>query len=461
MEYRTHVSHRTQQLCTPRNLRPDQKPHKRATHNPNPNSQVPFLRAFVEASSCLSFYVSVSFSLPLLPATSLVLIVASRVPLRARVFGAAAAQAAALLCLLLVDFAGGLAYLVGSIAVISSLTVIMQSSLYGFASTLPPALARALVIGQGSTGLISSAVQVFTQLVAKTSTSYDDDVDPYGATDSDWAAAIACSSAGAAFVLAGAAGFYWLTMTAGGQEALLAYKETQSPSDALLAESGEASPKMARSASAGSLALTSRSEEEEEATQLLDAKPAADEAPRSSTAILRDNWVAVAALFSTLFITMLIFPGLLLSLQYRSDVGRLSDSYTWWPILLLGLYNVGDCSGRVVPGAVNACAGRALAGRLECCAARFDDARYLAFSLLRLAFIPLLLYNISDALSLACALLLGFTNGWLQLETLISIPRRTQPSERESVGTLLSATINVGIVLGSCAALGLSPSGCL
>ena len=67
----------------------------------------------------------------------------------------------------------------------------------------------------------------------------------------------------------------------------------------------------------------------------------------------------------------------------------------------------------------------------------------------------------SDVLVMFLSLALGLSNGVLQVETVVAIPRRAAPSEREQIGNLLSATINVGIVLGSVAALGLSPSECL
>ena len=448
-------------------------------------TQVGFLKSFVGASSsCLAFYVSISFSLPLLPATYFALVATSRVPLKIRILGSYGAQVLLLFSLLLVERAGGLGFLLCVVVLVSSFTVLMQSSLYGYASTLSPELTRALVIGQGSTGLIASAIQFLTQIIAATtsttaSSSDDDDNnndDSTAATGGDWAAAIASSSLGAILVLAGAVGFYWLFSLSEDSTPTTRLSVPESPkkSSRLLSGSMSSPPGSPRhrdlllppctlpastlSPSASSSSLSSIAAP---TTTTLEMKPlllvqnyddenGEYENPRTTIEILRsESWMSITALFLTLFVTMLVFPGVLLNLQYKGGFGALKDDDTWWPVLLLLFYNASDCVGRFLPSLVEGFFSFQL-----------SDSQLLGIAISRFLLVPLLITNLPDMVSVLCAIVLGFTNGFLQLETLIAVPQRTRPNEREKIGTLLSATINVGIVIGSCVALALSPQEC-
>ena len=114
--------------------------------------QIPFLRTFVSSARCLSFFVSVAFSLPIVPVALLALAALSRVRLATRVVVLASAQAVTLL-LLLGGAQAGLGFLLSVVVLMSAQTVLTQASLYGYASTLPASLSRALMIGQGATGI--------------------------------------------------------------------------------------------------------------------------------------------------------------------------------------------------------------------------------------------------------------------------------------------------------------------
>ncbi len=438
--------------------------------------QVPFFRSFDATSSCIAFYISVAYSLPLLPATSLTLAVSSRVPLRMRVIGCATIQACAVLLLLFYDYMGGTGYLLAVVVVISVTTVVMQSSLYGYMSLFSPDFARTLFIGQGCTGLISSAVQIFTQYVKAVSTADDDDA-LAGPSPSDWAAAIACSCAGAAIILAGASGFYWLNETNAGREAMrtceadtvevLDSPEASPPASpvsplARLSMSPSNSSTTLHSLIAGSDAVEFAASDGEGVTLLLHKSASAssfDESLKLSTmGIFRSSWVLFTTLLLTLVLTMLIFPGLLLGLQYEGAFGPLSDP-SWWPIILLAIYNAGDCTGRFSPHFVQIYVGDRFAFLKA--DEKTWDVIFLGLSVARFVLIPLLKLIFNDGLAVVCAAALGFSNGWLQLEALVEIPRRTASIHAERVGTLVSAIINVGIVGGSVAALGLSPPACL
>jgi hypothetical protein len=389
------------------------------------------------------------------------------------------------------------------VVLVSSFTVLVQSSLYGYASTLSAELTRALVIGQGSTGLIASAIQLLTQVIAaasstsSASSSDDDDTnnndDSTAATGSDWAAAIASSSLGAILVLAAAAGYYWLSSTGEEDSTPSSVPESPKKSSRLLSGSMSSPPDSPRhrdllltpirppfvventattpatstlspsasSSSLSSLALSSLAPTALEMKPLLLVQNYDDESgeyehsevtpPRTTVDILRsESWMSIMALFLTLFVTMLVFPGVLLNLQYKGGFGALKDDDTWWPVLLLLFYNASDCIGRFLPS---------LVGGLF--SFQLSDSKLLGIAISRFLLVPLLITNLPDMVSVFCAIVLGFTNGFLQLETLIAVPRRTRPNEREKIGTLLSATINVGIVVGSCVALALSPQECL
>ena len=178
----------------------------------------------------------------------------------------------------------------------------------------------------------------------------------------------------------------------------------------------------------------------------------------STMDIFRNSWVLFTTLLLTLVLTMLVFPGLLLGLNYNGAFGALSDP-SWWPIILLAIYNAGDCSGRFSPHLVQTYVGDRFAFLKA--DEKTWDIIFLSLSVTRFVLIPLLSLNLNDGLAVVCAATLGFSNGWLQLEALVEIPRRTSSIYAERVGTLVSAIINVGIVLGSIAALGLSPPVCI
>lgn len=445
--------------------------------------QIPFLRTFVSSARCLSFFVSVAFSMPIVPVALLALAALSRVRLATRVVVLASAQAVTLL-LLLVGAQAGLGFLLSVVVLMSAQTVLTQASLYGYASTLPASLSRALMIGQGATGILSSAMQILAQLFITFYTDVEEDVNhPAPADAIDWAAAVVCSCVGTAVVFAGAAGYWWLTQTADGRAAMLELETTavtaaplprlsikkhfDTPTDALT-ESGSDSPRRALLNPSASGLDTASSEpttpvvtmpdalapEEQQHLLIEDGGEAAAPHLRSDVtlALLRKNVMPFVSLFLVLFGTMLVFPGVLLDLPYVGELGPLQDPL-WWPTILLALYNVSDFIGRFLPSLSSA--------------VRFTDAAVLSIALTRLALFPALLFAASagavrsDVLIMLLAFVLGLSNGLLQVTLVVEIPRRASPSTREKMGNLISATINIGIVLGSVAALGLSPSECI
>ncbi len=228
---------------------------------------------------------------------------------------------------------------------------------------------------------------------------------------------------------------------------------------------------------------------------------AGSRASPSSWAVLRKSWKDLLAVFLVFFVTFLMFPGVMVYYEeYKGGFGSNADYLypwvfggKWFVIILIALFNVCDTIGRTLPGyskyiphipqkwLLTAILCRALAIPIFVgCAWRWSPSLgditltlttvafafsngYLAssewvfFSLLcyyynHLLFHPPLSFQESCSIvysprltqnltTLAVSIMLGPQNPLLE------------PHERETLGFLLSLSLNTGIFLGSQCAL--------
>lgn len=179
---------------------------------------------------------------------------------------------------------------------------------------------------------------------------------------------------------------------------------------------------------------------------------AAPASRRSLLALAVARGVPLTALFCVLACTMMLFPAVLLDTPYRGSFGPLKD-VSWWTTLLLLFYNLSDVGGRFTASQLGARAP--------------NDIVTLSLALARFALVPLLVLTsrgasgFGDAAALVLTIALGFSNGALQSFAIGATPVDTMQSERASVGNLISLVLNLGIVLGGAAALGVSPLRCV
>ncbi len=178
----------------------------------------------------------------------------------------------------------------------------------------------------------------------------------------------------------------------------------------------------------------------------------ADAAPVSVVAVFRKIWPMAIGVFMVFFGTFILFPGVMDQIPYKGDSPSgmnfpVLATAGWWNTIMLALFNVFDTVGRTLPA------------RIQCLPAW----ALLPFAVLRLGLIPLFLgcahswtSGFSDIAAVLFMIVFATTNGYTASLCFMYAPPRVPDREKETVGFLMSLFLNVGIVLGSQAALGFS-----
>ncbi|KAG6592570.1 Equilibrative nucleoside transporter 2 [Phytophthora cinnamomi] len=165
-------------------------------------------------------------------------------------------------------------------------------------------------------------------------------------------------------------------------------------------------------------------------------------------------WVPALAQFLVFFVSLAVYPGFgcaadrNLEPPYSSVVHTVTENWYCSPGVV-GSYNYGDFFGRVFTGA----AVYKLLNSQWC----------LGLSIVRLAFIPLLLMGVAGtslysfgfddmgaiAYNIVLNLLIGLTNGFLSTVTMGVAPRMLKPEDRESGGAVMVFCLFFGIAAGA------------
>ncbi|KAE9123483.1 hypothetical protein PF007_g7037 [Phytophthora fragariae] len=165
-------------------------------------------------------------------------------------------------------------------------------------------------------------------------------------------------------------------------------------------------------------------------------------------------WVPALAQFLVFFVSLVVYPGFgcaadrNLEPPYAAVYHTVTENWYCSPGVV-GSYNYGDFIGRVFTGA----AVYKLLNSQWC----------LGLSILRLAFIPLLLMGVAGtslysfgfddmgaiAYNIVLNLLIGLTNGFLSTVTMGVAPRMLKPEDRESGGAVMVFCLFLGLAAGS------------
>ena len=328
-------------------------------------------------------------------------------------------------------------------------TAVMQASVMGVVSRFPPAYSAGFMLGQGLVGIVSSALQIAIKAAVQSRVAPDGSLP----ASVNAAAATGYFVFAAALMVACGAGFYALDQTAFADFYLRGgVSKADGGSD-----SGDAgcSGGDAGAADADADADAGDADDADGQRALLRPGSGGGRQPWCSPVVVSAASKArlyIAALFLTFFVTFLLFPGVLIDrIPYRGGLGSRAGflgtpKLGWWGVVLLAVFNVFDTVGRSAAGlpALTALSAPALVGAVVA----------------RGAFVVLMLgcalawRGFGDGATLALDAGFALTNGLFASLAFIGAPRASgvTPAEQQSVGMLLSISLNLGILVGSNAA---------
>ncbi|GAB9472732.1 Equilibrative nucleoside transporter [Globisporangium polare] len=155
----------------------------------------------------------------------------------------------------------------------------------------------------------------------------------------------------------------------------------------------------------------------------------------SSATLLTVARVAAKPLFSlflSFFVCLSCFPGIISAIQ--STTFGLAD---WYPIVLVGCYNLGDLVGKNLPMYI-----------------MYFDVQTLHLPwLLQISFIPFfilaLVHPFADIITISAVVLLGLVTGYVATSSLILAPSVCSEYQKEVAGMIGGLSAIVGLCLGS------------
>lgn len=396
----------------------------------------------------IAFYLTLAYSYPGLPILLLLLKWGQHVSLHVRIMIPLLVQVVimALMPLIAPDSMWGPLALM----FINGLcTMVLQSSLFGMGSMFPPLFNQGMMSGQGVAGVVASFSQIIAQVASSSSS-----------TSSPRTTAIAYFSF-AAVVMAASAGCYLLLLRMPFARAHLEAhahainaSDDADGSDVDGLEEGagsEADSKPLLSSGSGSSksGATASADDDGDAVGIARSVSGKKKAV-AIWPVFKKIWPNASALFLVFFVTFILFPGVMDQIAYKGDSpGNINfpalASNGWWSTIMLALFNVFDTIGRSLPA------------KVLC----ISDRWLLPAALARFGIIPLFLGcaqswapAFGDIAAVVFMMLFATSNGYVASLCFMSAPGRVPPKEREMVGFLLSLCLNMGIVLGSQAALG-------
>jgi len=149
--------------------------------------------------------------------------------------------------------------------------------------------------------------------------------------------------------------------------------------------------------------------------------------------IFRQLWTFAMAVFIGYLVTLSIFPGVL------AENLKSSTLKSWYSLFLITVFNLGDMTGKMCPGRYQV----------------KDGGLLFAFSLMRLAFVPIYAVFVEermpDTAFFIVTFSLGITNGFLTTCSMSNAPAIFNDSKTaEIAGTMMVFFLLSGLSLGAC-----------
>ncbi|GAQ77565.1 Nucleoside transporter family protein [Klebsormidium nitens] len=158
------------------------------------------------------------------------------------------------------------------------------------------------------------------------------------------------------------------------------------------------------------------------------------QAPVKFVQVFRKIWVFAVMLLLIYEVTLSIFPGFLAEDVHSAALGD------WYPVLLITAYNLGDLAGKMAP----------LVFVLR------NDTVIVASVLLRVLFFPAFFVCVwgpaamrSEWIVFSLTLALGVTNGYFTSVLMMLAPKRVDPHEAETAGTIMVLFLVTGLAAGA------------
>jgi len=160
--------------------------------------------------------------------------------------------------------------------------------------------------------------------------------------------------------------------------------------------------------------------------------------------VMKKIWLEAWNVFFNFFVTLCLFPGLIVQIpNYREDLN------TWFIVLLIFTFQVGDFIGRTIPRWI----------------IMFRKEHLWIPILLRVVFFALFIICIDpiskpvireDAFPFIIMGLFAVSNGYLGTLAMVYGPSRVDPEELQVAGSTMAFFLNLGIFLGVQVALGIA-----
>ena len=144
--------------------------------------------------------------------------------------------------------------------------------------------------------------------------------------------------------------------------------------------------------------------------------------------------------FTTFLLTLGVYPGLILEISPSNSTELLQES-GWFPVLIIGTFNVGDLIGRFIPFSEKAVL------RNQVHLWMIQISRYVVC----IPVILLMVFQVfqSDVVAFAVVLFMAITNGYVSTVAMMLGPQDLEPDDRELGGSTLVFCLLAGLTLGA------------
>ena len=335
----------------------------------------------------------------------LVTLFGHRVPLTWRITGSLAFMTALMVALPLVAPLGE-RWTLGIMFLIGVTSAVLQPSMVGFTSMLPPMFNQGNMLGQGLSGVASCVANIIV-LVAL--------------PDAGRTAATVYFAVSAVSLVACLVSYLYILR-------LPFTRYYMERAGVISGGKPQATP------------------ESEEAALMDGGSLPAGKAPVSRMRVLYDVRLMAFTVWLVFTVTFVIFPGVApFSIAFKNGLGSLHIANSWWSIVLLTTFNTFDTVGRFLPSVVQLLRGPSLTY-----ATILRALTVPAFIGAALSWAPWM----GDVYAFLVMCIFSVTNGYFASLAMMHGPGSVPPEQREMAGFVLSLFLQFGIFSGSQLALG-------
>ena len=345
-------------------------------------------------------------------------------------------------------------------------TAILQASLFGFAAKMPPVYSQALMGGNGIAGVIVAVIRIVTYAAMP--------------SDTEKSSMIYFMCSGGVVFLCILCFFillrmpftrYYITQNPADSVYELGNADELTDDDELYSDCGEEahgqgdhnirrldsvtglsvnegtslvpaeSRKSDRAAEKSGYGTTERVPSAEMDLEELHRGSQSRSRSTSVWSIIKQRWIVVFGVFYTFFVSLTVFPGIATSIEPTDKL----VSPQWFGIIIVAIFNVFDTIGRLAPGRF-----------------QFFSERVILIPILcRTIFILLFLFCVKPQLlgstwwSFCFMAVMALTNGYFGSLCMMYGPRGVKSYDKEKTGTIMTASLLMGITAGSFFGLGI------